>query len=103
MQARGGPPRSGDPQLTPSVGAQGLYPVFRQADVKQAFSVACAVFQGRFLRTGESVLVRAVRSVLRGRGPCDRHVSAAGLHGGKGGQVWQGWQPVHQSSQLPVA
>lgn len=37
---------------------QGAYPVFQQTDVKRAFDVACAAFQGRFLRNGESVLVR---------------------------------------------
>ena len=36
---------------------QDAFPVFGEANVKQAFSVASAVFQGRHRRTGESVLV----------------------------------------------
>ena len=54
---------------------QGAYPVFQQTDVKRAFDVACAAFQGRFLRNGESVLVRdgvlvCSAAFLESRGPC---------------------------------
>ncbi|KAK9836987.1 hypothetical protein WJX81_004431 [Elliptochloris bilobata] len=59
---------------------QADYPVFRQADVKQAFDVACAAFQGRSLRTGESVLAHccAVARTLADLG-VDAPGVAAGL------------------------
>ena len=43
--------------LTASGARRTPFPVFGEANVKQAFSVASAVFQGRHRRTGESVLV----------------------------------------------
>ena len=54
---------------------QGAYPVFQQTDVKRAFNVACAAFQGRFLQNGDAVLVRDGVSVsseafVERRGPC---------------------------------
>lgn len=46
---------------------QDAFPVFGEANVKQTFSVASAVFQGRHRRTGESVLV-SVSFSTRGSG-----------------------------------
>ena len=60
--------------MTRGADVQGAYPVFQQTDVKRAFNVACAAFQGRFLGNGESVLVRdgvllCSAASVRKRGP----------------------------------